>query len=179
MNVLVISGSSRRGSINTRLAHVVAELRPSDTVTVYDGLTRLPFYDADLEAAGAPAEVQDLRAAVAAADAVVVTTPEYNGTIPGLLGNVLDWLSRPHGRSVFSGKPALVLTASPSPGGGAQAAAHLRTVLTRIGADVRPGLSVPAAHRRLSAEPDRLLLAELDALLADALDTELRAAQVA
>jgi chromate reductase len=175
MNVLVISGSTRRGSLNTRLGRLVAELRPSDMITIYRGLARLPFYDADLEAEGAPLEVGDLRAAVASADVVVITTPEYNGTIPGLLANALDWLSRPHGRSALRDKPLLVLSASPSPGGGKGAAEHLRAVLSRIGADVRPGFSVPAAHRRLTEEPDGMLLAQLGALLDDVLDPALRA----
>ena len=68
-------------------------LRPIDTVTVRNDLARLPYYDADLEALGDPAAVTDLRQAVAVADLVVVVTPEYNGTVPGLLGNAIDWLS--------------------------------------------------------------------------------------
>jgi len=134
MNILVISGSTRRGSVNTRLARLVAELRPSDAVTVVDYLARLPFYDADLEFAGTPEAVTDLRNAVTAADVVVVVTPEYNGTVPGVLVNAVDWLSRPHDRSVLRNKPILVLSASPTRYGAVRAAEHLRTVLARIGA---------------------------------------------
>ncbi len=172
MNIVVISGSSRRGSLNTRLARLVAELRPADVVTVIAHLARLPFYDADLEAEGTPKAVADLRTAVSAADAVVVVTPEYNGTVPGLLGNAVDWLSRPPRQSVLQGKPLLVLSASPTRYGGTWAAEHLRAVLARIGATVLPaGLSVAAAHQRLgSAEPDPQVVADLTHLLTETLD---------
>jgi len=172
MIILVISGSSRHGSLNTRLARLVAGIRPADAVTVVNDLTPLPFYDADLEAAGTPAAVVDLRAAVMAADLVIVVTPEYNGTVPGLLGNAVDWLSRPPQHSVLRDKSLLVLSASPTPYGGTRAAEHLRGVLARIGATVDPaGLSVAAAHQRLgSAGPDPQLLADLADLLATTLD---------
>lgn len=172
MNVLVVSGSRRRGSLNTRLARLVATLRPADAVHVVTDLTRLPFYDADTEAAGVPGPVAELRTAVQAADLLVLATPEYNGSVPGLLANALDWLSRPHRESVLQAKPVLVLSASPSPSGGARAATQLRAVLTRIGATVHPaGLSVPAAHSRLAAgNTDSQLVADLTGLLTDALD---------
>ena len=172
MNVLVISGSSRRESLNTRLARLVAELRPADAVHVVSQLTRLPFYEADTEAAGVPDPVAELRAAVQATDLLVLVTPEYNGSVPGLLANTIDWLSRPRRDSALHGKPVLVLSASPSPAGGARAATQLRAVLTRIGAAVLPtGLSVPAAHTRLTAEDtDPQLAAHLTGLLTHALD---------
>lgn len=177
MNILVVSGSSRRRSLNTRLARLVAEVRPADVVTVVTDLDRVPFYDGDLEAAGTPTAVADLRTAVAAADLVVVVTPEYNGTVPGLLGNTVDWLSRPPRQSVLLGKPVLVLSASPTMYGGTRAAEHLRGVLDRIGASVVPGgLSVAAAHQRLqSAEPEPQVIADLAGLLTDSLDFASRA----
>lgn len=172
MNILVISGSSRLGSLNTRLARLVSEIRPTDAVTVFNDLTTLPFYDADLEAAGTPAAVGELRAEVMAADLVIVATPEYNGTVPGLLGNAVDWLSRPTHQSALTEKALLVLSASPTPYGGTRAAEHLRSVLARIGAKVHPaGLSVATAHQRLnSAGPDPQLLVDLAELLATTLD---------
>lgn len=177
MKFLVISGSSRRYSLNTRLAHLVARVRRNDDVTVIDDLTRLPFYDGDLEAAGTPPPVAALRAAVAAVDVVVVDTPEYNGTVPGLLGNAVDWLSRPAGESVLRAKPLLVLSASPTRYGATRAAEHLRSVLERIGAAVEPtGLSVAAAHQRLSGpEPDPQVATELADLLAATLRATLEA----
>jgi chromate reductase, NAD(P)H dehydrogenase (quinone) len=173
MKIIAISGSTRHGSLNTRLARLVAELRPADVVTVVSDLDRLPFYDADLEAAGAPDGVADLRTDVTAADVVVVVTPEYNGTVPGLLGNAVDWLSRPPRQSVLRGKPVLVLSASPTPYGGSRAAEHLRAALARLGATVLPtGLSVAAAHRRLApAHPDPQVVADLADLLTETLDS--------
>lgn len=167
MNILAISGSSRRGSLNTRLVRLVAELRPADVVTVVTDLATLPFYDADLESCGTPTAVADLRAAVTAADFVVVATPEYNGSVPGVLGNAVEWLSRPPQQSVLRAKPVLVVSASPGRYGGSRAAEHLRAVLTRVGAAVSPaGLSIAAAHQRLgAAEPDPQLVADLHDLL--------------
>jgi len=171
--LLVISGSSRAGSLNTRLAHLVVRLRPADKVHVVSDLSGLPFYDADLEADGVPRPVAELRTAVQAVDLLVLVTPEYNGTVPGLLANAVDWLSRPQRGSVLHRKPVLVLSASPSPSGGARAAGQLRAVLTRIGADVlAAGLSVPAAHARLGPpDPDPQTVADLSRLLDDALDS--------
>lgn len=150
MRILIISGSARRESLNTRLARVAAAVRPADTVTIYDDLTRVPFYDGDLESAGVPARVLELRNDVAEADALVFVTPEYNGSVPGMLANSVDWLSRPPGQSVLRQKLVVVLSASPSRYGGIRAAEHLRTVLGSIGADVAPiGVSVARAHERL------------------------------
>ena len=171
MNLLAISGSTRRGSYNTRLAHLVGKLRSSDRLAVVTDLNRLPFYDADLEAVGTPPAVAELRSAVAAADAVVIITPEYNGTVPGALGNAVDWLSRPPGQSVLRHKPVLVLSACPSRFGGVRAADHLRTVLSRIEAKVAPsGLSVPVAHQSLGERVDPAVAVELTNLLAQCLD---------
>ncbi|GAB2635138.1 NADPH-dependent FMN reductase [Kribbella swartbergensis] len=172
MRILMISGSTRRESLNTRLARLAATTRDSDTVTVVSDLDRLPYYDGDLEAAGVPTPVLELREAVAEADALVVVTPEYNGSVPGLLGNAVDWLSRPPHDSVLRGKRVVVLSASPSRYGGIRAATHLRTVLGHIGADVAPqGLSVARAHQRLSeGRPDPELVAALAEVLKEALD---------
>ena len=171
MDLLVISGSTRRGSFNTRLARLVRDLRPQDRVTVVSDLTVLPFYDADVEALGVPGVVASLRRAVAQADAVVVVTPEYNGTVPGVLANAVDWLSRPHGQSVLEGKPVVVLSASPSRYGGVRAAEHLRAVLRRIGALVAPqGMSVSAAHQRLGEPVDPEVVDQVAAVLSEALD---------
>lgn len=170
VRILAISGSTRAASFNTRLARLIPQLRPGDEVSVRADLDRLPFYDADLEAAGTPAGVAQLRAAVAAADLLVIATPEYNGTVPGLLANAIDWLSRPARSSPLAGKPVLILSASPTRYGATRAAEHLRTVLTRIGAAVLPGgLSVPLAHQALAAgAPDRQVLTALTQRLAAA-----------
>jgi chromate reductase len=172
MIVLTISGSNRKGSFNTRLAELVAAAFPEEEVTRFGTLEHLPFYNSDVESVGAPEPVVALREAVDAADLVVFVTPEYNGTVPGLLANAVDWLSRPPRRSVLVDKPALVLSASPTRFGGIRAAEHLRGVLTHIGADVLDlRFSVPLAHDRLAAGSDSGMLTELHDLMTIALRT--------
>lgn len=172
MSVLVITGSARQDSHTRRLGAAVAAGLPDATLA--PRLTELPFFDQDTEATP-PAAVQRLREQVAAADVVVVVTPEYNGTIPGVLGNAIDWLSRPtaDGPSVLRGKPVLAGAASPGAVGGVRALVSLRTVLGNAGADLLDAtLSVPEVHLRFAAgEPDAELRRELDALLASAVAT--------
>ena len=133
MSVLVITGSARRDSYTRRLGEALAAGLPDGVLA--PRLTELPYFDQDLEATP-PAEVEALRAQVRDADAVVVVTPEYNGTVPGLLGNAVDWLSRPYGAGSLRGKPAVAVAASPGEVGGARAVVSLRTLLGNTGADV-------------------------------------------
>lgn len=133
MHVLVLTGSARRDSYTRRLGEVLAAALPGGVLA--PRLTVLPFYDQDLEATP-PDEVEALRAQVRAADAVVVVTPEYNGTVPGLLGNAVDWLSRPYAAGSLRGKPAVAVAASPGEVGGARAVVSLRTLLGNTGAQV-------------------------------------------
>jgi chromate reductase len=171
MTVLVLTGSARKGSFTRALGTALAEALPDAVLAPV--LTALPWFDQDLEAAG-PAAVEALRAQVAAADAVVVVTPEYNGTIPGLLGNAIDWLSRPYGQGALSGKPVLAVAASPGAVGGARAVVALRTVLGNTGAQlVGPPVTVDEVHTRLEGAALQELVAEIAALLDAA---EIRAA---
>src|SRR6476661_8385412 len=103
MSVLVLTGSARSESYTRRLGAALVERTPDAAIA--PRLTDLPFFDQDLEA-DPPAAVQRLREQVADADVLVVVTPEYNGTISGLLGNAIDWLSRPYdgSPSVLRGK---------------------------------------------------------------------------
>ena len=164
MTVLVLTGSARRDSYTRRLGALIAA-QAQDGVLA-PRLTELPFFDQDREATP-PAAVEQLRAQVAAADAVVVVTPEYNGTIPGLLGNALDWLSRPYGAGALRDKTVVAVAASPSGFGGARALTALRTVLGNLGASVvDTSLTVPAVHNRLDeAGADAELTASVVALL--------------
>ena len=149
MHVLVLTGSARRDSYTRRLGAALATALPGGELAPV--LTVLPYFDQDLEAAP-PAEVEALRAQVRDADAVVVVTPEYNGTVPGLLGNAVDWLSRPYGAGRLRGKPAVAVAASPGEVGGARAVVALRTLLGNTGADVlgRP-ITVGGVARVLDA----------------------------
>lgn len=152
MKILAVSGSARRGSFNTALAQRIADIRTQDQVVVRSDLDRLPFFNADLESTRIPPEVAELREAVEECALLVLVTPEYNGTTPGLMMNAVEWLSRPHGTAVLIGKPTLIISASPSRGGGRRSAQHLREVLQRIGAQVcDSGMSVAEAHQEFAS----------------------------
>jgi NAD(P)H-dependent FMN reductase len=114
IKVLALVGSLRTASVNRQIAHLAAETAPDGvTVMVCECLGELPFYNEDLDRPGVvPSAVTALRAAAADADAALVITPEYNGTIPGVLKNAIDWLSRPFGDGALKGKPLAVIGAA-------------------------------------------------------------------
>lgn len=131
--ILGIAGSLREGSHNARLLQAAARALPDVDLRSYEGLANVPPYSED----GAPDQaVLELRRVVEAADAVLIATPEYNGSIPGQLKNALDWASRPHRRGAFKGKPVAVVGASTGLSGAVWAQADLRRVLGRMGARV-------------------------------------------
>lgn len=146
-----IAGSLRAGSHTRALLRAAASHPPPGLrLTIWDVLATVPPFSEDLEAAPAPGAVAELRQLIGA-DAVLIITPEYNGSVPGQLKNALDWASRPRGAAVLEGKPAAVISASSSPRGGAGALADLRKILTIAGADVtETGLAVPHVHTRLT-----------------------------
>jgi len=168
MRVLGISGSLRAGSLNTELLRLAAEELPAGVeLELYDELASIPPFDQDL-VEFAPDEVGRLKDAVAGADAILVATPEFNGSIPGQLKNAFDWVSRPLGENPARGKPVAVIGASTSSFGGIWAQRELKKVLGILGARVLDvELPVAKADRRL-LEPDPELRAEL-AGVADAL----------
>lgn len=142
--ILTIAGSLRRESHNAALLDEVAKLATVSDLGVYVercpvSIGDLPHYDADVEAAGDPAAVAAFKDAIRAADALLIATPEYNGGIPGVLKNALDWASRPAGTDLLKGKPAAVISASPARFGGQAARAAVVDVLQRCGAVVVPG----------------------------------------
>jgi chromate reductase, NAD(P)H dehydrogenase (quinone) len=141
-HVLCLAGSLRRDSWNRRLLHAAAALVPASLrLDVWDGLAAVPMFDEDLEQRepAGPAGVRSLRASIAAADGLIIATPEYNHAMPGVLKNALDWLSResPEGE-VLVEKPVAVLGASAGPWGTRLAQASLRQVLHTCGALVMP-----------------------------------------
>jgi len=136
MRILGISGSLRRDSHNTRLLRGVGRLLPEGVeLELFDQLGAIPPFNEDEEHEIPPA-VAALKAAIAGADAVLVATPEYNGSIPGVLKNALDWASRPFPDSALRGKPAGVVGASTGLFGAIWAQAETRKVLKTIGARV-------------------------------------------
>jgi len=165
MKILGIAGSLRSGSYNRQLLQLAADNLPDGVeLAVWEGLRDLPAFDEDEESAPSLA-VAGFRAAVADADAVLIVTPEYNGSIPGALKNALDWGSRPRDTAAFRSMPVAVIGASPGSFGGVWAQAETRKVLGLMGSRVVAGeLSVGKAHERL-ADPDAELVDQLRALI--------------
>ena len=112
--ILVLAGSLRSASITRRLAEAAVGTAPEGVeIGIYEGLGEIPFYNEDLDVAGSvPAAAERLRAAVAEVDAVLLVTPEYNGTLSAVLKNAIDWLSRPYGAGALKDKPVGVISAS-------------------------------------------------------------------
>jgi chromate reductase, NAD(P)H dehydrogenase (quinone) len=137
MKILGISGSFRRDSHNTRLLRAAAHvLPPGAELELFDGLAEVPPYCEDADTEPAPEAVAYLRDRIAAADALLIATPEYNASIPGVLKNAIDWASRPFPDNVLRGKPVAVMGASTGLFGAVWAQAELRKVLRHTGAEV-------------------------------------------
>jgi chromate reductase, NAD(P)H dehydrogenase (quinone) len=170
MRVLGLSGSLRRDSHNSALLRAAAELLPPEVeFELFDGLKAIPPYDADDDTSAAPEAVQALRDALASADAVLVATPEYNASIPGVLKNAFDWASRPHATNPLRGVPAAVVGASTGMFGAVWAQADTRKILQTIGARVVDReLPVAEAPERFDADGE-LVDAELRELYAEIL----------
>lgn len=176
MKVLGLSGSLRRDSHNSTLLRAAgAELGGDVEFVVFDGLGELPPYSEETDIDDVAEPVRVLREAVAAADALVIATPEYNGSVPGQLKNAVDWASRPYGTGSLIGKPVAVIGASMSPYGAKWAQADLRRVIGIAGAaPLERDLPVGSAHEAFDAD-GRLISDELRAGLAEEL-AELRQA---
>jgi chromate reductase len=187
MRVLGISGSLRRDSLNSALLRVAAERLPAGAELVeFEHLREIPPYDADDELAGTPDAVAELREAIRGADAVLIATPEYNHSIPGVLKNALDWASRPAGKSALNGIPAAAIGASTGMFGAVWAQAETRKVLGALGGRViETELPVARADKllvdgRLELEPQQVeqleqLLAELIASAEEAEEARVEA----
>lgn len=165
MRILAISGSLRRDSHNATLLRAAVALLPSAVeVVVYEGLGTVPPFNED-DVAQRPAGAQAFWDAVAAADGVLIATPEYNSSIPGVLKNALDWLSRPLMDSPLRGTPAAVIGASTGMFGAVWSQAETRKVLGAIGARVVDReLPVAGAHEQFD-ESGTLTDSELEAQL--------------
>jgi chromate reductase, NAD(P)H dehydrogenase (quinone) len=152
MKILAISGSLRRDSLNTRLLRAAAELAPPGVdVELLDPsvLKELPLYDPDDDGVAPPVAARRLRGSIRLADALLIATPEYNGTIPGGLKNAIDWASRPWGQNSFHHIPAGVIGASIGAIGTAVGQQSLRAVLSFCNARQ---MTSPEAYITYSAE---------------------------
>lgn len=136
--VAVLVGSLRRDSINRRLAELIARNAPQGVqVQIVDGLGELPFYNEDLDADGVRGDaVEALRTQIGAADAVLLVTPEYNGGLPAVLKNAVDWLSRPYGAGALVDRPVGVIGAALGRYAGTWAREDARKAVGIAGANV-------------------------------------------
>ena len=169
IKVLALVGSLRAASINRQIAELAADIAPDGiAITIFEGLGELPFYNEDIDDAmnaDAPplAPVAALRAAAAEADAALVVTPEYNGSIPAVIKNAIDWLSRPFGNGALKGKPVAVIGGSFGRYGGVWAHDETRKSFGIAGARVIEDIKLsvqfktlegkaPAEHAELPAD---------------------------
>ncbi|MFE9774785.1 NADPH-dependent FMN reductase [Streptomyces sp. NPDC005931] len=154
VRILALVGSLRAGSHNRQLAEAAVKLAPEGAeVTLYEGLAEIPFYNEDVDVEGqVPAAAAHLREAAAGADALLLFTPEYNGTIPAVLKNAIDWLSRPYGAGAISGKPVAVVGTAFGQYGGVWAQDEARKSVGiaggRVIEDIK--LSIPGSMTRFA-----------------------------
>jgi NAD(P)H-dependent FMN reductase len=149
VKLLGISGSLRRGSYNSALLRAATRLMPPEATLAVASIRGIPLYDYDIEVQGLPAAVTQLKEAVVAADGVLLVTPEYNNSVPGVFKNAIDWLSRPSAdiKRVFGGRPFAVIGASPGAFGTILSQTAWLAVLRTLGTQAWSGgrLMVPRA----------------------------------
>jgi chromate reductase len=142
LRFVTLLGSLRKASVNGGVARALPALAPEGVdIAALGSVGALPLYDADLQAQGFPAAVDAMASAIRAADGVIVVTPEYNYSVPGVLKNAIDWLSRVPSQP-FAAKPVLIQSASPGALGGARAQYHLRQIFVFLDGRV---MNVPEA----------------------------------
>lgn len=130
-----LSGSLRKASVNTALLRAAAELAPEGVELEILSIRDVPLYDGDVQAEGMPPSVTRLQGLIAAADGLVIASPEYNFSVPGVLKNAIDWLSRTSPQP-FARKPIAIMGASPGRVGTARMQYHLRQILVCLDGDV-------------------------------------------
>lgn len=174
IRLLAIAGSLRKASFSAAVARTLAEAqKPPVAMTVYD-LADVPLYDQDRDGDDPPRPVRAFKDAIAAADGLVIVTPEYNYGLPGVLKNALDWASRPGFESVLKDKPVLPISNSPAFTGGVRALTQLKSVLLATLSSIVPGPEVVLGNiqRKITdgrlTDADNLKFAQkqIDALVA-------------
>lgn len=155
MRVLGIAGSLRQGSYNRALLRAAQELAPAEMeIATFDQLGSIPLYNEDVRAQGDPAPVAALKEAIRGADALLIVTPEYNYSIPGVLKNAIDWASRPPQDSPLDGKPVALMGASTGSFGTVRAQMHLRQVCvyTNMFPVNKPGVLIAQAREKFDRQ---------------------------
>ena len=154
VRILGVAGSLRAGSLNRALLRAAVELAPEGMEIEEFDLAQVPLYNGDLEAAGDPPGVAAFKQAIAAADGVLMATPEYNHGVPGVMKNAIDWASRPPREAPLGGKPVGLIGASPGQTGTARGQTQLRQAFefTNSYCMPQPELLVFKAHEKFDAE---------------------------
>ena len=171
LKILAIPGSVRAASFNRGLLVAARDLDlPGFEIEIYDGIGDLPIFSQELEGENRPARATELDTAVREADAVLIATPEYSGSIPGGLKNLLDWGSRPSGNGAFMGKPTAIIGASPGQYGAARSVEMTAKILAALGAVVlEQNLTVDRAMDRFDSDgtlSDEMVRRSLEDILA-------------
>ena len=178
--LLGISGSLRKASANTAILKSLAEIIADKAVLEIFPLHDIPLYDQDIDVEPPPPAIAAFRDAIAAADGVVISSPEYNYGMSGVRKNALDWASRPYGKARLTGKPVLTITASAASTGGVRAQTQLNETLTAIAALVvlRPQSVIGSVFQKMTdgkftdETSLKFLSAAIDDLLRDIAKTQ-------
>jgi NAD(P)H-dependent FMN reductase len=166
-HVAVLVGSLRADSLNRKVAEKLRDDAPADvTLEIIEGLEQLPFYNEEIDGEQVPEAAARIRAQIAHADRVLVVTPEYNGTMPAVLNNAIDWLSRPYGAGALVAKPLAVIGTTPTPYGGRWAHADAARSANVAGAVVLEDITVSQAGIDVDVLADADVQAKLQAALA-------------
>lgn len=162
MHLIALSGALRRASYNTALLRAAVAMAPEGVTLELRTLHGIPLYDGDVEAQGIPPAVTALREAIRAADGLLISTPEYNNSIPGVLKNGMDWLSRPSGEGakLFGGKPTALIGATPGGFGTVQAQDAMLSVFRTLGCDCWFGGRLMLSHANAAFDADGHLVEE-------------------
>ena len=152
LKIVGIAGSTRSASYSKAILDALFGLLPDGTTTQAINIGLLPHYNEDVEHAALPDTVSAARAAVAASDAVIIVTPEFNHGLPGVLKNTLDWLSRPAFTSCMAGKPVFFVTFSPGALGGVRAQYQLRETLASMLCQLVPLPEMAITHVGMKCE---------------------------
>ena len=153
MNIIAISGSLRKDSLNTALLRNLQKLAPADMQITIADISGMPLFNQDSEASF-PEAAQVFKDTLEGADGIIIATPEYNRSIPGVLKNAIDWASRPYGQNSFAGKTVLVMGVSVGRAGTALAQSHLKQVLSYLDTNTvgQPELFLGPANEIFDAE---------------------------